>query len=161
MEIVGIDPGIVHTGVVLLRLDPQRQQVEVQHAVIDGPDATTARVWIDVMCKTKSKVFVEDYRPRSHFTTDKRMVEAVAEFRRVLTSATILDNTGIKKVVKQAFMERLGLWSFATPTHHGDLRSAARILLLGAFKDADCNRVLADFIHAHIKGHDWQVTQLA
>jgi hypothetical protein len=57
-------------------------------------------------------------------------------------------------------MELLGVWKFKTPTHHQDLRSAARILLLGMFKDPQLNKLIADIVRSHLRGKDWSVGHL-
>jgi hypothetical protein len=162
MEIVGIDPGLVHTGVVLLRFTPSAKTIEVDHSVIDGPDADATAVWLTthLVYDTMGRLFCEEYRPRSHLNSDKRMVQAEQQFKSRLPRLELINNTGMKKVVKRAFMERLGLWSWTTKTHHQDLRSAAMVLLYGMFKDEGLNRLLADFILDHINGNDWKVSHL-
>jgi hypothetical protein len=60
-------------------------------------------------------------------------------------------------VVRRQLMELVGVWSFTTSTHHQDLRSAARIALLGMLKHAVTNELLADIVADHLKGTTWQV----
>jgi hypothetical protein len=85
------------------------------------------------------------------------MLNAVAEFRKE-TKGTVLDNTGVKKIVKPSVLQVLGAWDFATPTHHQDLRSAARIAVLGMMKDQTMNTLLADVVRDHIDGKPWTIT---
>jgi hypothetical protein len=153
-HVVGIDPGIVHTGVVSIEF--HKREIEVEHHVLFGPDAHQA----GVLCRSFGQppaIFIEGYRSRSNLEHDKEMLNAVADFRKE-TGGTVLDNTGVKKIVKPAVLKVLGAWDFSTPTHHQDLRSAARIAVLGMLKDPDMNRVLADCIRDHIDGHPWRVT---
>ena len=84
------------------------------------------------------------------------MVSAVTEFRKEL-GGTVLQNMGVKKVVKSPLMELLGVWNFNTPTHHQDLRSAARIGLLGMLKDDILNKLLTDIVADHLSGEAWDV----
>jgi len=153
IHVVGIDPGLVHTGVVSMRFNRAYKRIDVAHEAIVGPDAVAARDWIG---DKFAFVFIEGYRPRSNFSTDARMSAAVVEFKRE-TGGTILQNMGVKKVVKSPLMELLGVWNFATPTHHQDLRSAARIALLGMLKDDHLNKLLTDVVTDHLEGKDWHV----
>ena len=47
--------------------------------------------------------------------------------------------------------------SSAPPTHHQDLRSAARIALLGMLRDEQMNRLLADVVRDHLAGETWTI----
>lgn len=153
VHVAGVDPGLVHTGVVSLIFDRDSNQISVGHKAIVGPDAAATKQFI---ADPAAIVFVEGYRPRSHFDTDARMTAAVQEFRTTL-DATVLLNTGVKKVVKRPLMELLEVWKFSTITHHQDLRSAARIGLLGMLKSDHLNRLLTDVVRAHISGEPWHV----
>ena len=152
-HVVGIDPGLVHTGVVSMQFNRAYKRIDVSHVAIDGPDAQAAAAWIG---NKFAHVFIEGYRPRSNFGQDQRMVTAVNEFKRE-TGGTILQNTGVKKVVRSPLMELLGVWSFSTVTHHQDLRAAARIALLGMLKDDHLNKLLTDVVTDHLNGEDWNV----
>ena len=165
-HVVGVDPGLVHTGVVRMVFDPDRRKIWTEHLAVPGPDARAVALWaygrgsnLPRWCPvhTMPTTFIEAYRPRSAFNTDKRMVEAVAEMRKV-TKGTVLDNTGVKKIVTRELMELLRVWKFTTVTNHQDLRSAARIGLLGMLKDEAMNHVLADVVAAHLAGDDWEVS---
>lgn len=153
VPIIGIDPGLIHTGVVSLAFSRKDQDITITHAVIDGPDAVATKRWIG---PGTSIIFVEGYRPRSNFATDAKMVAAVAEFRKQL-DATVVNNMGAKKVVKRPLMEMLHVWTFPSVTHHQDLRAAARIALLGMLKDSHLNQLLTDVVKAHLCGKDWLV----
>lgn len=152
----GVDPGLVHTGVVGLAFNPFTKRVEVKHHVVIGPDVSAVKDWFDHNLHQPEKIFIEGYRPRSHFGTDTKMVEAVSKMR-ALPNSEVLNNTGVKKVVKRKLLELLHLWSFSTPTHHADLRSAARIAVLGMLKDPEMNKLLSEIVRDHLNGDDWHV----
>lgn len=159
-HIVGIDPGLVHTGVVRLVFDTSRKSFWTDHVAVAGPNVVDARTWINqpVLKLPAPEVFVEGYRPRSHYGTDSRMLDAVSSFRSGIPGAKVLDNTGVKKVVRRDLMELLHCWKFSTVTNHDDLRSAARIALLGMLKDDVHNELLADVVKATLDGEPWVVT---
>lgn len=154
MHIVGIDPGIVHTGVVVLDFDELAHSLAVTADAIPGFDEERVADHVEI----KSYVFAEKYKPRSHFTTDKRMVEAEHKLKTRLPKTKLILNTGVTKVVRREVMELFHVWKFSTVTHHQDLRSAARIALYGALKDDDLNRVLYQFTVDHLEGRPWHVT---
>jgi hypothetical protein len=153
IHVVGIDPGLVHTGVVSMKFNRPDKRVDVAATAVAGPDTQAARNWL---FDEKPIVYVEGYRPRSNFNNDQRMVSAVTEFRKEF-DATVLQNTGVKKVVKSPLMELLHVWNFGIVTHHQDLRSAARIALLGMLKDDHLNKLLTDIVAAHLRGEPWDV----
>lgn len=102
-------------------------------------------------------MWLEAYRPRgTAFGQDGPMLALQTLIRRGLLGIKVLDNMGIKKVVKQPLMEALGLWKFQTPTNHQDLRSAARIMLLGALKEDYLNKVLYTIITAKLNNLPWK-----
>lgn len=156
MQIVGIDPGLVHTGVVLMVFDAHQRVIEVSHEAVVGPDVTRAQQFLGGLRAT-APVFIEGYRQRSNFGTNDKMIEAVANFRKGFTNAKVINNTGVKKVVRRSLMELLGVWNFSTPTHHQDLRSAARIGIYGALKSEALNRLIFDIVNDHINGSTWTV----
>jgi hypothetical protein len=151
---VGIDTGLVHTGCVRMMFLPDSRTVMVGSLVVAGPDAVMVAEWVRRL--PSPMVFVEAYRPRHTYDTNPDMVKGVAEMKR-LTGGLLLVNTGVKKVVRQDVMELLEVWRFPTPTHHQDLRSAARIALFGMLKIPDLNRLLADVVRDHLDGRTWQV----
>ena len=152
LHAVGIDPGLVHTGVVSVHLDTDSLFLYSTHELFVGPDVQAVKQWVWQI--DKPMVFIEKYRPRSHYGTDERMVKAEAEFKRAMPKATLLDNTGVLKIVTQDLMELLGLWKFATPTHHQDLRSAARIALLGMLRNPEMNGHLARYVEGMVLSAD-------
>lgn len=153
VHVVGIDPGLVHTGVVSMKFNRPDKRVDVAATAIDGPDPAATRNWL---FDAKPIVYIEGYRPRSNFDSDARMVTAVNDFRKAF-DGTVLANTGVKKVVKSPLMELLHVWNFGIVTHHQDLRSAARIGLLGMLKDDHLNKLLTDIVADHLRGEPWDV----
>lgn len=152
VKFAGIDPGLVHTGLVSFELDPSRRLWRIFAEAIPGPDIEATK---KLLAGWSGKVFIEAYRPRSHFGTDPAMTKAVNDMKAALPKAKVLNNTGVKQVVRQPLMELLGVWRFGISTHHQDLRSAARIGLYGALKDDELNAVLAGFVTDHIDGRAW------
>ena len=155
--VVGIDPGIVNTGIVVYFICPQERRVILKHTAIEGCkvedihaflalllDMSTARPW--------TYVFVEAYRPRSHFDTDARMGAAVNEIKKMGPEVYALDNSGVKNVVSRAMLELLNSWSFSTKSNHQDIRSAARIAILGMLKNETLNNLLAQVVLSKIEG---------
>lgn len=156
VHIVGVDPGQVHTGVVRLVFNTINKVVLVDHHAVAGPNATMVDVWVKRSPLPPAHIFIEDFVPRSHFGNDARMIAIVSTMRQK-TKGTLLKNTGVKKVVRRPLMELLGVWTFSTPTHHQDLRSAARILLLGMLKDEELNMLLTTIVIDAHQGLPWSV----
>ena len=142
---VGIDPGIVHTGVVRLTIFDD-VTFAVSHYVVDGMDTNEIRQH----CTKAEAVFIEAYRPRSHMAYDSRMVKGVAEIHKAIPGSKLINNTGVKKVIRQMLMKHLGLWDFPISTHHQDLRSAAYILLYGMVKNPEYNEILTSLVNRHL-----------
>lgn len=163
-HVVGIDPGLVHTGVVELIFNTDNKIISVTHEAVIGPNAQAVNDFItqpvvdpDLWGGGTPHIFIEKYQPRSHFSTDARMMQAVSEMKAGLPGSQVLLNTGVKKVVRRELMQLLGVWQFATTTHHQDLRAAARIALLGMLKDERMNTLLADVVRDHLEGRTWDV----
>jgi hypothetical protein len=148
--VTGVDPGLVDTGIVHFSFYPESKEIKV---------APTTDLRELVYRNQKRKYFIEGYRPRAHMSTDKDMVELVAHIRQ-MCKGTVLDNTGVKKIVGQPLMELLGVWLFKQTTHHQDLRSAARIAILGMLKDEEMNELIADIVRDHLEGKPWHVVVL-
>lgn len=162
VNVAGVDPGLVHTGVVQLQLFPDSHEWTMTHHLVDGildakgnPQVDCDEVvrWLGLA--PAEATFIEAYRPRAHYQNDARMGAAVNELKRRIPRATALDNTGVKKVVKPDLMKLLGVWQFKTISHHQDLRAAARIGIYGLLKNQQWNPVLADLVRAHIDGQPW------
>lgn len=153
----GIDPGIVHTGVVVLRIDDTAYQVDISHQVIVGHDP---EVVSDAVAGT-DYVWIEKYRPRSHFQHDATMAKAVSEIHKAIPKSKVLDNTGIKSIVTDRLLDLLQMRRWATPSHHDDVLSAARILLLGMMKNPEYNKMLADIVSSRLDSENiWSIRKL-
>lgn len=151
-HIFGVDPGLVHTGVVGLEFGAGVLRVSEQ--LVPGLDAAAVAAWIG---SAGDAVFVEKYAPRKSLDSDVRMVQGERDLRWALPKAVFLRNMGVRQIITKDMMSALGLWSFRTPSHHQDLRSAARIALLGMVKDEALNRVLADAVRDHLDGKGWRI----
>lgn len=150
LQVFGIDPGIVHTGLVELNWDFHNRKLRVNARSVDGITEQSVielqkrieqRMWL------KSNIIVEEYRPKSHFSTDTKMVEGQAMLKLHLPSAKIINNSGVKSIVTKELLQLLDLYDWPT-THHNDLRSAARIALLAMLRDERANNRLAEFVGA-------------
>ena len=154
-RILGIDPGLVHTGVVSIVVDPEIKQFTHVPYVVAGLAVDEI---VDIAAAvTPDKVFIEAYRPRSHFDNDARMGAAVNELRQRIPHARALNNTGVKQVVTQELMQLLHLWKFTHRTNHQDLRSAARIALFGMLKDEELNQLLTTIVIDSLDGNPWNI----
>jgi hypothetical protein len=160
VNVVGVDPGLVHTGLVSFTFSPETSTLVVKHGVVDGLDADVAALKVGAMLDpypmTIADIFIEWYRPRSGFSTNERMVQANADFKRAL-NGTLVKNAGVKKIVSKDLLKLVHADTFGTTTHHQDLRSAARIALLGMMLDPTLNRVLFNYAVDNVDGRDWHV----
>lgn len=159
-HVVGIDPGLVHSGCVRLLFKPGSRVIQLDHAVINGTDIDRIVDWVHMLGLPRPSVFIEDYRPRHNLAPDQTMVNAVGRLRRELVNAQALPNTGVKRVIPAELMRVLDVYDWPQSTHHQDLRSAARIALLGMVKDPDLNRVLSATVRDHLAGNAWKVERL-
>lgn len=159
IRVVGVDPGLVHTGAVRFNFDPEGKRYALDFQVFEGgpdgegPDIPQFLIWWDMYEATHT--FVEAYKPRSTYKTDADMGRIVNDLVRATNSKKGLLNTGVKRVVRKPLMELLGAWTFSQRTHHQDLRSAARIGLYGMLKDPELNQVLYDYVTDHLAGNPW------
>ena len=150
LQVFGIDPGIVHTGLVELNWDFHNQELRVNARSVDGiteQSVIELQKRIEQRMWRKSNIIVEEYRPKSHFSTDTKMVEGQAMLKLHLPSAKIINNSGVKSIVTKELLQLLDLYDWPT-THHNDLRSAARIALLAMLRDERANNRLAEFVAA-------------
>lgn len=158
--VIGVDPGIVHTGIVMLDFEVELRQLTVDHRVVDGTDAAAAfdavRDMTGLQKFSTLDIFIEEYRPRSGYSVDQQMMVANATFKSTL-GGKLLRNHGVKKVVTQDLMQLCHVWTFGTRTHHQDLRSAARIALLGMMLTPALNEVLYTYSTDTTDGRDWNV----
>lgn len=153
VHVVGVDPGLVHSGVVGLRFNTIDRTLDLDTVLVQGLGVDQIADW----SKVTSQVFIEAYRPRQRLNNDVRMMQAEQALRAALPSAKFIPNMGIKKIVTQELMEMLGVWKFSTTSHHQDLRSAARIALLGMMKSTVMNQVLATVVRDNIDQQTWTI----
>lgn len=160
VRIIGIDPGLVHTGIVDLQFDTKAKEIHLATDVVSGLKLdliTEAVEEIRPSAPKPNEIFIEDYRIRSNFHGDSRMVHAVQELKRQVKGSTLLNNMGVVSLVKRPLMELLGVWRFSTVTNHQDLRSAARIAIFGMLKQPELNEIIADVVRDHLNGETWNV----
>ena len=160
--VAGIDPGIVNTGIVVYHIHLNIRTIFVYHTAIVGCDVQDIRAYLAQYAMDGpwpwTYLFVEAYRPRSHFDTDARMGAAVNDIKRMGTNVYALDNTGVKNVVSRSLLELLNSWNFSTKSNHQDVRSAARIAILGMLKNETLNKMLAQIVFSEINDdHKWDV----
>lgn len=157
--IAGVDPGVVHTGVTVTEFHIPRGGVKTHSRVFSKVPAIDVSDFIRGYHPTS--IYIEDYNPRSNFNNDVRMLQAVGALRQVMPQAKMVDNAGATTLVTRQLMELLGVWKFNTPTHHQDLRSAARIALFGMLKnknDPAQRAVLSRMVQLHLEGHHIDAT---
>jgi len=158
MEIVGVDPGVVHTGLVVFMFDEINRRVYVRHGYLEAVDIPNIRAWIAGQTVGGDvTIFVEDYHQWPGLPIDEYMVQAVGRVKQELPTAKLIRNTGSKLVVRVKLTDLLGVTKFPTATHHADIESAARIALYGMLKDSRMNEMLFRLIDDQLNGIPWKV----
>lgn len=159
IALVGIDPGIINTGVVGIQLDNEKRTIKITEAALPGEDADAVRAfvvnqgWIG-----NTHLWIERYRQRGTvFGNNDRMTKLENEIKAALPYARLMDNTGVKKVVKDDLMKLLHVWHFKNRSFHQDVRSAARIALYGALKDPVLNDLISTVVYDSLEGRPWKV----
>lgn len=160
-HIVGIDPGLRDTGVVMITFNRKTCTVTVRTIVFDGQavKANPKRIkeWIISWCFDWPHIYIEKFVPRPGMNTTPEMTELERLLAMNLKDSKLVRNTGVKQVIVQKLLEMLGLWRFNVATNHDDLRAAARIALFGMAKDDRLNKVLAEVVRAELDGSPWTV----
>ena len=147
--LVGIDPGVIHTGIIVSKINPHVKEVTNSTFLMEGCPVMDIR---DILRNFRSTAtFIEGYRPRSNLHHDRQMQKFVSDLNFHLRKSIALDNMDSKNVVKNDLLKLFKLYSFSTRSHHQDLRSAARIMLFGALKQNDTNALIADVVRDTIK----------
>lgn len=155
VTIVGVDPGLVHTGAVRVSFDQENRSIARECEVFEGLAVEFVAEWVNT---TENRlVVVEKYRPRLKLGPDPMMLSAEQALKQLVPKAVLLENMGVRKIVPPGLMQALGLWDFPIRTHHQDLRSAARIMLKGMVREHDLNSLIADVVVAHLSGKDWEI----
>ena len=149
LRFIGVDPGIVHTATVQLVIYPLSRTVVTLNYVVDGvkPAELDKMIrWVNSN-PLADRVFIEKYRPRSNLHHDMDMIAGVDYLKRGCYDSEVLDNTGVVKTIRPSLLKLLNLWDFQQKTHHQDLRSAARIMLLGMLKDPEVNEMMYHIVN--------------
>lgn len=146
--IIGIDSGIVNTGVVGLEISPLLggEKARVLPRVVVGLDekATVQAIKdiVEASGMNPAAVYMEKYRPRAGLRESVPMVEFQGKFRNRTVAGVgieLVNNSGFKKIVTDEMLQALGVYNFPLRTNHHDLRAAARIAIYGALKDDKLN----------------------
>ena len=151
IEIVGIDPGLVHTGLVHMMLDTEADTLSHTEVLYDGMPEEEIADYVRGL-PALAHVYMEAYRTRSAWNSDPEMQAGIARIKKAAPRVEIVTNMGVKKVVTNELMKLLEVYTFAQKSHHQDLRSAARIGLMGALKVEPFNRALYKIATTKLEG---------
>ena len=173
LTLIGIDPGIIDTGIVSIRLDTIRQQWNittqvwsnvtriVERAMVIDPDfldEIAAFVQHEESENKATFTGIEGYRQRGrNVQQDQRMLGLVQSIHATLKGSHIVDNTGIKNVVTEPMLALFQVNRFPK-THHADLKSAARVALKLGISNEVLNRILSDFVRDNLNGTPWSLS---
>ena len=169
--VIGIDPGVVHTGCVDLYFNRARTRFTVVHAVLSGVDVGEVLSWVADVCDTfraptdQRFVFIEDYNPGNFVRENKKMSEALGRLKVAMPASEetpvvrYVDNAGVNTLIPPSVQKVFRVDSFTTPTHHNDLVSAGKIALLGMLKDKDygLRGMLSLVVRDHLAHNYWDV----
>ena len=169
----GIDPGIVDTGLVTLEFNFKERVLTARSRVWRNVTERRKRALhvnqgflTELLNATNTQtpeknrsehVFIEGFRNRGRDTyQDQSMSDLIQVIYRQLGDAVIVDNTGVKKVVKKGLLSlmRMNRWP---KTNHADLLSATRIALKGAIEDDYLNQLIYLFIQEQHKEKSWEI----
>jgi hypothetical protein len=156
-SLIGIDPGLVHTGVVGIHLDTERREIEIEHEAIQGDDVAATNAAVERMLgKGEAHIFIEQYRNRGTvFREHGAMQRFEHDLKAAISGAVLLDNMGSKQLISPQLMTLLGVWNFPT-TNHRDLQAAARIAILGGIKDTDLNAAITAYVEDELDKFPWR-----
>lgn len=160
IRVVGIDPGLVDTGVVSMTFKTGFRELVIRSLVVPYADFSNPDVigdWLLRHTSPSTDVFIEQFVPRPGMNTSPAMLQLEHLIKDSLPAAQMIRNMGVKQVITPQVMDRLQVWRFTQATHHQDLRSAARIGLFGMAKDAHLNSLLAAVLLADVNGQPWNI----
>lgn len=175
VTLIGIDPGIVDTGVVALRLDSTNKtwtiQYKVWHVVTYRDPSNQNAIRLNTHFQdglrsfveheeTLAPVFVgvEGYRQRgNNMRQDQDMLYMVQAIHKLVPGSQIIDNTGIKNVVTRDMLKLFGVARFNVATNHADLVSAARVALKLGISITPINEILYGFVVDNVEGTSWSL----
>ena len=104
-------------------------------------------------------IYIEGFRNRGRdMHQDQKMTVLVHQIQAVLKDSHIVDNTGVKKVVKEGLLNLMHISRWPR-TNHADLKSAARIALKGVIESEKLNLLIAIYVHDTLKGNLWTITR--
>ena len=74
----GVDPGLIHTGVVHMSIATRAHAITIHHEVVVGPDeASVASALASVyIVDVRPQVFIEKYKPRGTLNHNAEMLKA-------------------------------------------------------------------------------------
>lgn len=164
--LIGIDPGVVDTGMAVITLDFKHkewsvaphawrgvakkvgQHIEYNEGMLDEIAETVQ----DATRDSTSYVGIEGYRQRGlNQKQDQVMLALVSTLRATLPGSQVIDNTGVKKIVPQKTLELFKAHRFPA-TNHADVKSAARIAIITGLKDLTMNSFIAEFMEDQLFG---------
>lgn len=152
LRIIGIDPGLVHTGGFLLELEEETCQGRVSTTFWPGIPVAEIKDW----CGTGAHVYIEAYVPRSVLTTDREMVTGIKDLSKAIPNSQVIRNTGVKNIITEQMLKTLTLTRFQG-TNHQDIKSAVRIGLYGMAKHPELN----EYLYKLVTGEDgWRIARL-
>lgn len=159
-RVLGIDPGLNSTGIVLLQVHRDVPGIVSVHGVVDGRDPNFFNSLYDTLLDVVGSlpidaIFIEGYQSRGKAHSNQPKMQQAVQYildaifavdrqNQNMPTPRIIPNQGVKQVVTSDMMKLWGLWNFSTPSYHQDLRSAARIALYGMIKDDEYNSILTD-----------------
>lgn len=147
ITLIGIDPGLIDTGAVAFYIRTGSPAYTVEYEKIPGGQPQLVANFVKAHARGDTRIFIEKYRDRGTvFSTHDKMRKLEQDLKRLIPRAKLLNNMGVRDVVTDDLLKLLGVWSFTTVTNHQDLRSAARIALLGALKDDDLNLIFTTIV---------------
>lgn len=170
LTLIGVDPGIRDTAATVLRLNTLTKKIEVDAHV--WHDITTRDGWKIVVdwefldriatlyqdeqdLNGATFAFIEGYRARGmDLKQDQNMNDLVQTINRTLPGSTIVDNTGVRKLVTEPLLKLFNCSRFKG-TNHADSKSAARIAIAGALKIDSLNEILYQYIEENLPEKTW------
>ena len=109
--LVGIDPGVIHTGIIVSKINPHVKEVTNSTFLMEGCPVMDIR---DILRNFRSTAtFIEGYRPRSNLHHDRQMQKFVSDLNFHLQNSIALDNMDSKNVVKNDLLKLFKLYSFS------------------------------------------------
>ena len=151
----GVDPGLVDAGLVTITLNNENRSIHVMATALRNTDAETVADYL-TNSQELGAVFVEKYLDRgTTFSTNSEMREFETLLKKLVPSIVLLNNTGVKQVVKDDMLRRLHCYDFPT-TRQRDLQAAARIGTYGALKDPAANSLIYQCLIDDVRGKPWR-----